>query len=278
MIYLFILTTVVSVFMLIAAFAKSNGFVALGAVALFAFGLVATSTGTVDTKNVGVVTSFKKPTGETYPAGVYWKAPWKSVTDMNLAYQTKNYQFEVQAAGGATVGLDIRPRWRMVPSAAPELFQDYKDFDGVVNNLFKTELVDASNELFSAYNPLTSYDVKTSLPLKSKETWASELLTELNTRLAGKVEFDRLAITTIAPDPKSQEKLNQQIEEFGRGKVLDQALANAEKERQITAKNSQVDNATRCLEIAKASGGEPGLCGSFVNGGGSTGVILNKNK
>jgi regulator of protease activity HflC (stomatin/prohibitin superfamily) len=276
--FLFILGCAILVLGLIGALASQKVSVALGAVALFLCCWVGASAGTVDTKNVGVVTSFKKPTGEVKGAGPYFKAPWKSVTDMSLAWQTKNYQFEVQAAGGATVGLDVRPRWRMVAGAAPELFQDYKDFDGVINNLFKTELVDASNELFSAYNPLTSYDVKTSLPLKSKEVWASELLTELRIRLAGKIEFDRLAITTIAPDTKSQEKLNQQIEEFGRGKVLDQALANAEKERQITAKNSQVDNATRCLEVAKAGGGEPGLCGSFVNGGGSTGVILNKNK
>lgn len=253
-----------------------NGKPVLGFVAgalVFAVFLAMTGCGTVDTKNVGVVTSFKKPTGEIKQAGPYFKAPWKSVTDMSLAWQTKNYQFLVQAAGGATVGVDIRPRWRMTETAAPELFQDYKDFDGVVDNLFQTELVDASNDLFASYNPLTSYDVKTSLPIKSKEVWAAELLTELSSRLAGKIEFDRLAITTIAPDPKSQEKLNQQIEEFGRGQVLEQSLANAEKERQITAKNAQADPVTRCLEISEKVNGEPGLCL-----GTSAGVILNKNK
>jgi regulator of protease activity HflC (stomatin/prohibitin superfamily) len=271
--YLFLFFTVIAVLLSIGAALSRRGSFVAGAIVVFLLGLTISSVGTVDTRNVGVVTSFKKPTGEIKGDGPYWKAPWKSVTDMSLAYQTKNYQFEVQAAGGATVGLDIRPRWRMVESAAPELFQNYKDFDGVVDNLFKTELVDASQGIFSSYNPLTSYDVKTALPVKSKELWASELLTELNKRLAGKIEFDRLAITTIAPDPKSQEKLNQQIEEFGRGKVLDQALVNAEKQKAITAKNAEVNNTVRCLEIVAEKGGEPGLC---LNS--SSGVIINTNK
>jgi regulator of protease activity HflC (stomatin/prohibitin superfamily) len=249
---------------------KSPGLV-FASILVFALGLVISSVGTVPTREVGVVTSFNKPTGETYTAGAYLKAPWKSVTDMSLAWQTVNYQFNVQAAGGATVGLDIRPRWRMREAAAPELFQEYKNFEGVVNNLFKTELVGAGNALFASYNPLTAYDVKTSLPTKPKTAWESEFLAELNKRLGNKLEFERVGVITIAPDPKSQEKLNQQIEEFGRGKVLDQAKINADKEAAITATNAGVDKEARCLEIAAANGGEPGLCLS-----GGAGVILNK--
>lgn len=232
-----------------------------------------TTVGTVGTKKVGVVTSYNKPTGEKLSAGAYIISPWKSVTEMDAAYQTQSYQFVVQAAGGATVGLDIRPRWRMVESAAPDLFQNYKTFDGVVDNLFQTELIDASQNLFGSFNPLTAYDVKTSLPTKSKEKWSQELLDMLKQRLAGKIEFDRLSITTIAPDVESQKKLDGQLAEFGRGKILDQALINAGKQKSISEKNAEVDKETRCLEIAQEKGGEPGLC---LNGG--AGVILNKNK
>jgi regulator of protease activity HflC (stomatin/prohibitin superfamily) len=254
---------------------KSPGLVALGILVFVAATLISSVT-TVPTRAVGVVTTFNKPTGETYTAGAHLKAPWKNVTDMSLAWQTVNYQFEVQAAGGATVGLDIRPRWRMKEAAAPELFQDYKNFEGVVDNLFKTELVAAGNKLFAAYNPLTAYDVKTSLPVKAKSQWEQEFLAEMNLRLGTKLEFERVGVITIAPDPKSQEKLNQQIEEFGRGKVLDQAKINADKEAAITATNAGVDKATRCMEIAEKTSSDPGTCALFENKG--AGVIIGTGK
>lgn len=231
------------------------------------------SVGTVPTREVGVVTSFNKPTGETYTAGAYWKAPWKSVTDMSLAWQTQTYQFEVQAVGSAKIGLDIRPRWRMKESAAPELFQDYKDFEGVRNNLFYNELVDAANKQFQGYNPLTNVDVKNGLPLKSKEVFAEELKTEMVKRLGQYIEIDRIAMPTIAPDGTTQTKISQQTAEFANGKILDQKLLNADKQKAITDKNAQVDKQTRCLEIAAANGGEPGLC---LTGG--AGVIINSGK
>jgi SPFH domain/Band 7 family protein len=258
LLFLFIVGCVAGVVGLVALFAKKPA----GLIGILVFlGLWAmTSFTTVPTRAVGVVTSFNKPTGETYTAGIHNKAPWKSVTDMSLANQTEPYEFIVQAAGGAQVGLEIKPRWHMTQQAAPELFQDYKDFDGVIHNLFYIELVDASQELFSTYNPLTAYDVKTSLPIKSKEQYSAELKAELEKRLSGKIVFERVAITAIAPDARSQAKLNQQLEEFGKGKVLDQALVNAGKQQAITAKNAEVDKETRCMEIAEKNGTDPGTC------------------
>lgn len=260
---------------------------AMGLIGILAFlGLwTISSVGTVPTKNVGVVTSFNKPTGETYTAGAYWKAPWKSVTDMSLAWQTDVYTFNVQGAAGTTVGLDVRPRWRMTPEAAPDLFQNHKDFDSVKKNLFENELKDAANKLFAAYNPMTNINTQTGLPLRTKEQWANDLKAELSKRFNGKaevngkeqvinkIEVDRLAIITIAPDGETQKKIDQQIAEFARGKVLDQQKANADKQKLISETNAQVDKQTRCLEIAAANGGEPGLC---LTGG--AGVIINSGK
>lgn len=282
--FVFCTGLVILVIAILAALVVQKASPAILGVFVFLLTLVISSVGTVDTKNVGVVTSFKKPTGETKEAGAYWKAPWKDVTDMSLAWQTDSYQFTVQAAAGTTVGLDIRPRWRMTRNAAPDLFQNHKDFESVRNNLFKNELLDASNKLFASYNPLTNLNTATGQPLKTKEQWATELQAELNKRFLGKVEIsgkgeqviqkievDRLAIITIAPDQDTQEKLNQQVAEFGKGKVLDQQKINADKQKAITETNAKVDKETRCLEIAEKVSGEPGLCL-----GGGTGVIVNK--
>lgn len=278
---IFVLGILILIAGVIATLAVSaNGEKGVGAVifsiALFlgAGMIAATTMGAVTTRNVGVVTSFNKPTGEIKQAGLYTTAPWKQVHEMDLAWQTASYPIEVQAAAGTTVGLDVYPRWRIVPEKAPELFQNYRSFDGVVNNLFKTELRDSANKLFATYNPLNNIDVKTGQPIKGKEAWAAELKADLENRLAGQIVFERVAIPTIAPDPKTQEKLNQQVEEFGRGKVLDQQLVNAEKQKAITEKNASVDKVTRCLEIAEKNGGEPGLC----MGSGNAGVLLNKTK
>jgi regulator of protease activity HflC (stomatin/prohibitin superfamily) len=273
LIFLFIIGLLIVVLGVLFGIGMGRPLVMVGS-ALFGIMLVFVSMfGTVSTKNVGVVTSFNKPTGEIKQAGAYMIAPWKSVTEMDLAWQTEGYPVSVQAAAGTTVGLDVRPRWRMVATAAPDLFQNYRSFEGVKNNLFKTELVDAANMLFASYNPLTNIDVKTGEAIKTKEQWAADLKKELEKRLAGKVEFERVAIPTIAPDPKTQEKLNQQVEEFGKGKVLDQQKVNADKQKLITETNASVDKESRCLEIAAANGGEPGLCLSA-----GAGVILNKTK
>jgi SPFH domain/Band 7 family protein len=229
--------------------------------------------GSVDTKKVGVVTSFKKPTGEVKSAGGYMKAPWKSVHEMDAAAQTEAYEFDVQGASGTTVHLRVLPRWNMIESAAPDLFQNYKDFDGVKESLFKNTLVVTANDLFAGYSALNSVDPKTGLPIKSKETWSTELKQAMDTKLAGKINIDSLSIPTIKPDDKSQAKIDAQVAEIAQGRILDQQKLNADKQADITVTNAKVDKQTRCLEIAEKVGGQPGLCLSS-----STGVIVDTKK
>ncbi len=230
---------------------------------------------TVDTKKVGVVTSFKRPTGEIRQAGAGMVAPWESVTEMDAAKQTVTYRFDVQLAGGAQATLDVYPSWRMNPDAAPELFQDYKTFDNVVDSLWKQQLIATSNNLFGNYNPLTNVDPKTGKLIKTKEEWSKELKTalEANPLIQGRLIIDSLSIPTIAPDKNTQDNLNKIVAEFARGSVLEQQKANALKQKEITETNAKVPFEARCLEIAAANGGEPGLCGRT-----NTGVIINSGK
>lgn len=272
MLFLFIFGCIVLVFGLLAAFASQRGEAAVGAVLVFAICWGISSTGTVDTKNVGVVTSFKKPTGETKEAGIYFKAPWKSVTDMSLAWQTETYKFDVQTASGPVMKIEVLPRWRMTRDAAPELFQNYKDFDGVKANLFANELRDSANKLFESYNPLTNIDQKTGNPIKTKEAFAAELKSELEKRLNGEIktangtktikliEVERIAMPVIAPDGETQKKIDAQVQEFARGKVLDQQLINAQKEKDVADKQAQIPLELFCMREAIKIGQNPGLC------------------
>lgn len=237
--------------------------------------IVGSCVGVVDTKKVGVVTSFKKPTGEIREAGAYWIAPWKSVTEMDGAIQTATYEVPVQLAGGASATVTVYPSWEMAPGAAPELFQQFKSFDAVVESLWKQQLQTTANNIFGTYNPLTNVDPKTGELKKTKTQWADELKAalEANPLIKGKLIIRSVSIPTIAPDQGTQEALNRIVAEFAKGSVLEQQKANALKQKEITQTNAQVDPVTRCLEIAEKGGKEPGLC---MNNG--AGVIINSNK
>lgn len=272
MLVVFIIGCVILAIALLAAFAESKPEVAVGGVLIFAIATGVSTTGTVDTKNVGVVTSFKRPTGETKEAGIYVKAPWKSVTDMSLAWQTETYKFDVQTASGPVMKIEVLPRWRMTRDAAPELFQNYKDFDGVKANLFANELRDSANKLFESYNPLTNINQETGNPIKTKEAFANELKTELEKRLSGEVktangtktikliEVERIAMPVIAPDGETQKKIDAQVQEFARGKVLDQQLENAKKEKTIAEEQAKISPELFCMREAIRIGQNPGLC------------------
>jgi hypothetical protein len=250
-------------------------FAFIGGLVLGAGLIVGSSVGVVDTKKVGVVTSFKKPTGEIREAGAYMIAPWKSVTEMDGAIQTATYEVPVQLAGGASATVTVFPSWEMAPGAAPELFQQFKSFDAVVASLWEQQLKTTANNIFGTYNPLTNVDPKTGELKKTKTQWADELKTALeqNPLIKGKLIIRSVSIPTIAPDQGTQEALNRIVAEFAKGSVLEQQKANALKQKEITETNAQVDRVTRCLEIAEKGGKEPGLCMS--NG---AGVIINTNK
>lgn len=234
-----------------------------------------TTIGTVGPKKDGVVTSLNKPTGEVYEAGPYLKAPWKSVHEMDSAIQTRTYTFDVQMAGGAKATLNVYPSWQISAHAAPELFQQFKTFDNVVESLFEQQLITTANEIFGSYNPLTNVDPKTGELKKSKADWGAQLKSALenNPLIKGRLDITNISIPIIQPDKNTQDNLNLIVAEFAKGSVLDQQKLNADKAKAISETNAQVDKVTRCLEIAEKVGKEPGLCLSQ-----GTGVIVNSSK
>jgi hypothetical protein len=80
----------------------------------------------VSTRNVGVVTTFGKPTG-TLSNGLHIKAPWQSVTEMNGTIQIDNHTGElattVRLGNNSVANVENSVRWRIVPAAADELFR-----------------------------------------------------------------------------------------------------------------------------------------------------------
>jgi regulator of protease activity HflC (stomatin/prohibitin superfamily) len=139
------LLLIVTVFALVArAIAKTPASktrslrIAVVAGALTIFVLILGATTIVSARNVGVVTTFGRPSG-TLSNGLHWKAPWQSVTEMDGTIQIDNHTGEnaktVRLGNNSTAFVDNSVRWRIQPAAADELFLDYRQFENVRDNL-----------------------------------------------------------------------------------------------------------------------------------------------
>lgn len=122
----------------------------------------------VNTRNIGVETVFGKPTGDTHGAGLVFKAPWVSITDIDATVQVESYgpknPINVKIADGGDADVYLSYRWRINPDGADKIFQDYRNSDlgitGAVRQaLVSTNIKAAINEELGTYDPLANTQV-----------------------------------------------------------------------------------------------------------------------
>jgi regulator of protease activity HflC (stomatin/prohibitin superfamily) len=130
----------------------------------------------VDTRNVGIITSFGRPVG-VHGAGIVWHAPWKKVSELSEAIQLQAFEsnsydeaskgqgvgdnpaaISVRLANNSSAYVDENLNWRLREGAAPQLFQDYGGSSRDVFKTIKEQLVDrqaqvALSEVFAQFNP-----------------------------------------------------------------------------------------------------------------------------
>jgi hypothetical protein len=126
---------------------------------LLSLGLLADSTTSVSARTVGVETSLGKPVG-ALDNGFHWVRPWASVDDSwDATVQTDSYKPVIRLANGTTAPLDVRVQYQI--DAGPKflpLWNQYKDFDKIRTNVVELNTTTALNEVFEAFNPLTTID------------------------------------------------------------------------------------------------------------------------
>ncbi|WP_300676280.1 SPFH domain-containing protein [Nocardioides sp.] len=97
----------------------------------------------VGTKDVGVVTSFGRPTGRDLNAGIHLKAPWHKVTVLDAAIQPDEFDgdqcIKVRIGDGSTACASLTIQWQIAPEEASTLFQNYRSND--VNATIRKSLV-----------------------------------------------------------------------------------------------------------------------------------------
>jgi regulator of protease activity HflC (stomatin/prohibitin superfamily) len=148
--------------------------VTIGAFALLVFVLSCFTV--VGTQNVGIPTSFGKPTGDTYSAGLHTKAPWVKVTDIDATVQPEEYKgscktgesgngIKVKIADGGDACVWAAYRWRINKDQADTAFTDYRKaeggvLEGIRKALVSTNVKAALNEVFGKFDPLSGADIK----------------------------------------------------------------------------------------------------------------------
>lgn len=183
-------------------------FTAIGFGILTLVFIISASVNIVGTRQVGIVTSFGKPTGETLSNGLHIKAPWVTVNEMDAAIQNDVFngdrRIQVRLGNDSVALADANIRWQIVQDQADELFQQYKTFDNVRSNLIERNLRTALNEAFTSYDPLVDdTDGKNNLTAVTQN--ALKLLQE---KAGNQVQILDLSVPVIDFDDKTEERIN----------------------------------------------------------------------
>lgn len=276
--FLFIVALVlltVGVGALIAAFVRDREEKAISllgagvALSLAVLALVGASAHSVPVRNVGIVMSFNKPTGETTGAGLNWTKPWESVKDFDASIQTSDHIGDkrcttVRTGTQATACVENKVRWQVKPEAAPRLFFDYKtDFNNMRDNYFEAELQSAMNETFATYNPLANIDVATGSVKFDLNNLSTQIKTLLERKVGSDITIHSVIIPLIRHDAKTEENIKQFQDVLAQKRILDQKKINAETEREAAELLKSLPpgySVNKCLDIAEKLNKEPGFC------------------
>lgn len=222
--------------------------------------LVFASTTVVGTRQIGIETTFSRPTGTTLTNGLHLKAPWTEVTEMDGAVQidqhTGDRRIKVRLGNSSTADADVSVRWQIKPDATPDLFVQYKTFDNVRSNLVTRNLQVALNEVFASFDPLAPQNLDRS-PLPELSEKAKVILAA---KVGDQVEILDVAVPTIDYDDGTEQKINQLNQERAATAVAEQAkktaVEQAKANGELAGSVSHDPNVlvSKCLDIAREKG------------------------
>jgi regulator of protease activity HflC (stomatin/prohibitin superfamily) len=188
----------------------------------------------VSTRNVGIVTSFGRPSGER-GAGVAWVWPWQKVSEMDAAIQLQSFQgnsyddpqtaVKVRLGNNSAAFVESNLNWRIKEDAAGKMFQDYRTFDNIRQNLVDKQLQVALSKEFSKFNPQTQVDTvdptkPTTVPTQNQganlPVIAATVKKDLQNAVGTEIEIIDVRIPGIFYDKATQDRIdafNQKVQE-----------------------------------------------------------------
>ncbi|QGJ90117.1 membrane protein [Mycobacterium phage Indlulamithi] len=182
------------------------------AVIIFIITAALACTSIVGTRQVGIVTKWNKPTGETFDSGLHFVLPWTDVHEMDAAIQNDVFngdkRIQVRLGNNSTALADVNIRWEIKQDQADELFQQYKTFDNVKSNLIERNLRTALNEAFMKFDPLAGEPEKGAPPNATLSSVTADTLALMKQKSGNQVNILDLSIPVIDYDDNTEQRIN----------------------------------------------------------------------
>lgn len=230
---------------------------------------------TVGTKNVGVVTTFGRPTGRDLSNGIHLKLPWQKVTQMDAAIQPDEFAgkdcIDVRIGDSSTACADLTIRWHIAQDEASSLFQNYRSNDvnaTIRSSLVVTQLKAAVNDVLGGFNPLSNVnqaanggqDNTAITAAPNLDVFSRQVEQQMRQRLAdangGKAQVivDSVTMSFLRLADSTQQKINAYQAEVGNTRIAEQkektAAAQAAANEALAASVSKDPNVlvSKCLD------------------------------
>lgn len=236
---------------------------------------------TVGTKDIGVVTTFGKPTGRDLENGLHVKAPWQKVNELDGAINPDSWNgidhcLDVRIGDSTTACVEATIRWRIVPQQASVLYQDYRSNDvnkTIRDSLVVTQFKAALNDVLGGFDPLQQIkdaakanaekDASGTTPAKpvsanaNLDAFSSAVQESMDQHLvlaaqnsksngAEQVKIVSVTLSFIHLAKSTQDKINDLNKEVGQTRVAEQheltAAAQASANRQLSQSVSKDPN------------------------------------
>jgi hypothetical protein len=255
-------------------------FVVASAVGLIC--LITSCVSFVETRHLGIVKAYGKPTGRVTGAGMQWTKPWEGIDDeWDATRQSFNHlgatckepgdgSLWVAIAGQRNMCVRVQVNYDTVTGErAAENWAAYRPRDGKTRFEAFTDyrvnpgINDALLSVFGSYDPLNAIDPKTGQMVSPNLSvdYTPDLITAINVRLGKDIKVESVAWGLLGFDQATTNLISQRGQ-----KILEQGNLKIDGENAATrariASGTGVPAAVQqCLDLVKVQGkGEPGLC------------------
>lgn len=189
---------------------------------------------TVSARSVGVETSFGRYQG-TLQSGLHWTAPWAGVEEFSTQIQPLSLEGDhtvsVSFMGGGQGAVDATVRWYIDTENAQTLWQKYRTFENVRDQLVNSSAKDSFRVVFGRYSP---NDARSGENLRAiTDAITSDLG---NTLSKYGVKVDSVSVQRISLDEATQASLEKVV-------VANNDIVRAQSEQQraiIDAKTAEI--------------------------------------
>lgn len=258
---------------------------------------------TVGTKDIGVVTTYGKPTGRDLSNGLHLKAPWQSVTEMDGAIQSDEFSgkdncINVRIGDSSTACAEITLRWRITPDEASTLYQNYRSNnvnETIRQSLVVTQLKAALNDTLGDYQPLANVNVASIKGQNNTQISAAPNLDSFSTKVTNtmnerlrsinggkaQIEIVQVTLSFLHLSETTQTKINAFQAEVGQTRIAQQAeqtaIAQAQANKNLSQSVSHDPNVlvANCFDLVKdAAKQHYGLPAGFSCWPGDNGSIV----